>query len=148
MPPGSRTGPGRPCVGSSSHPSAAPSANDRRSRTAAGRDGEELAARLLAERGYEVLERNWRGGRGEIDLVCRHRDVLVFVEVRTTRTRAFGHPLESLRPDKLVRLRHAGRSWMAARGLRARAYRFDLVALELERDGRLLSMEIAEGIMS
>ena len=124
-------------------------ANDRGpgGRTARGQFAEDLAARLLTERGYAIVDRNWRGGRGELDLVCRDGALLVFVEVRSRRSGEFGHALESLRPDKLYRLRSAGRAWLAEHGMRARECRFDLVALQLARDGRVESADVVEGII-
>lgn len=117
------------------------------SRSSRGREGEVLAEQLLVARGYQVLDRNWRGGRGELDLICRRGDLLVFVEVRSARSHAFGSALESLRPGKLARLRSAGRAWLAAHGCPARACRFDLVALQLTRAGAVESADVIEGIL-
>lgn len=117
-------------------------------RTARGRSGEDAAATLLEARGYEIVARNWRGGRGELDLICRVGKLLVFVEVRTTRSSAgFGMAVESLRPSKLYRLRSAGRAWLAEHGCGAAGCRFDFVALQLNRDGSIASAEVLEGII-
>ena len=70
-----------------------------------GRWGEDAAATLLEERGYLVVERNWRcHGVGEMDLVARQGDCLVFVEVRARRGRAHGTPEESITAAKRKRL--------------------------------------------
>jgi putative endonuclease len=63
--------------------------------------GEELAASYLSERGYKIIERNWRFSRlGEIDIIAQKQNTLVFVEVKTRTSRACGDPLESITPSK------------------------------------------------
>lgn len=79
-----------------------------------GRWGEKLAAEHLAARGYEVVDRNWRCTQGEIDVVARHQDMLVIVEVKTRSSIAFGHPFEAVTPAKLARLHRLGFAWCAA----------------------------------
>jgi len=57
-----------------------------------GKQGEDLAATFLTEKGYKILERNYRSGKSEIDLICTYNGLLIFVEVKTRSSRAFGHP--------------------------------------------------------
>jgi putative endonuclease len=57
-----------------------------------GRYGEDRAAIYLQDHGYEIIERNWRSRSGEIDLIARHKDRFVFVEVKTRNGSAYGHP--------------------------------------------------------
>lgn len=123
-----------------------PTSTEPTHRSGRGRAAEAIAAALFEERGYRVIARNFRGGRGELDLVCRRGDLLVFVEVRSARGAGYGLALESVRPDKLYRLRSAARAFVAARGLGASQCRFDLVAFELAPDGQVLRHEILEGI--
>ena len=59
-----------------------------------GNKGEEIAAEYLSNLGYIILERNWRYGRAEIDLIAKNEDILVFVEVKTRSSDAFGKPEE------------------------------------------------------
>jgi putative endonuclease len=59
-----------------------------------GLDGESLAAEYLETKGYEILERNYRYGRGEVDLIVRKDNWLIFIEVKTRSTKAFGFPEE------------------------------------------------------
>jgi putative endonuclease len=76
-----------------------------------GRRGEEIAARFLADKGLTVLDRNWRGGAGEIDIVARDGESMVFVEVKTHRDPSY---LEwSVGPDKRRRIVSASRRWLA-----------------------------------
>ena len=65
-----------------------------------GRTGEELAAGYLADQGYHILERNWRYGKGEIDIVCTRGTFIVFAEVKTRSTGFFGQPEESVDKTK------------------------------------------------
>ena len=96
---------------------------------ALGAYGERVAARHLTEEGLVVLDRNWRCDAGEIDLVLRDGDVLVFCEVKTRTGTAYGHPLEAVDPVKTERLvRLAGR-WMGDRGVAAAEVRFDMVGV-------------------
>ncbi len=68
------------------------------------RYGEKVAAAHLVEAGWTLLDRNWRGTRGELDVVALDGDVLVAVEVKTRRGTGFGHPAQAVTPAKLVRL--------------------------------------------
>ena len=74
-------------------------------RMATGGYGEAYAARYLTGIGMVVLDRNWRCELGELDLVLRDGRVLVFCEVKTRASAAFGSPLESVTPAKVARLR-------------------------------------------
>lgn len=82
-----------------------------------GRIGEKMAARHLESSGMEVLDRNWRCQvddlRGEIDLIVRDGDAVVFCEVKTRRVATSAGPLESITPVKLARLRRLAGAWLA-----------------------------------
>ena len=106
-----------------------------------GRWGEQLAAQRLEAKGYVLLDRNWRCPRGEIDLVARDGDVLVFVEVKTRRGRDYGTPEEALTGYKVKRLLELGQRYMLERDLEDVEWRVDLVAVELDRQGKLLRFE-------
>lgn len=81
-------------------------------RTGLGRRGEEWAALFLRDRGWEIVLRNLRGGREEIDLVAARGPILAFIEVKTRRSEAFGHPLSSITPRKQDRIRRVAAGWM------------------------------------
>ncbi|GAA1400692.1 YraN family protein [Oerskovia paurometabola] len=106
-----------------------------RAKDAVGRYGEKVAARYLVEAGWVVLDRNWRGTRGELDLVARDGDVLVAVEVKTRRGTAYGHPAEAVTPDKLARLRRLTGEWVATHPVRPASIRIDVVAVILPAAG-------------
>jgi len=96
--------------------------------TRKGRDAEEKAARHLRWRGYIILDRNARGGRGELDIVARKSDVLAFVEVKRRPNREDG--LLAVHADKQARLRSAASAWLVRRPEFAQLQcRFDLIIL-------------------
>jgi putative endonuclease len=100
-----------------------------------GAYGEGLAARRLVEAGMVVVDRNWRCDAGEIDLVLRDGDVLVFCEVKTRSGPTGGHPLEAVRPDKAARMRRLAGRWLHEHQVRVRGIRLDVVGVLLARSG-------------
>lgn len=103
--------------------------------------GESLAASHLEDQGYEILERNWRCNRGEIDLVAEAGALLVFVEVKTRRGRAMGAPEEGLTTRKAQKLLDLAQIYLYQNEIEDRTWRIDLVAVELSRQGKLLRCE-------
>ncbi|HWH27317.1 MAG TPA: YraN family protein [Pseudolysinimonas sp.] len=95
--------------------------------------GERIAERHLVARGFEVLDRNWRCPQGEIDLVFRDGSEVVFVEVKTRTSVAYGHPLEAITATKLGRLRRLAGSWCEAHP-GAGAIRIDAVGVIAPRN--------------
>jgi len=95
-----------------------------------GGRGEDLAARFLARKGLKVLERNFRCPAGEVDIIARDGETVVFVEVKTRRGGLFGHPLEAVHSTKRDRLRKTALFYLSTRGGEAPA-RFDIVGINL-----------------
>lgn len=104
-------------------------------RDALGLYGEDVAARHVASRGYRILDRRWRGSHGEIDLVAEERGEIVFIEVKTRRGGAFGYPEDAVTRGKRGRLRALAEAYLAAKGLRGRAYRIDVIAVSAPPSG-------------
>ncbi|MCZ2524386.1 YraN family protein [Streptomyces sp. NPDC059506] len=105
-------------------------------RTALGRYGEDVAARLLADAGMTVLARNWRCREGEVDIVARDGDALVVCEVKTRTENSFQHPLAAVDRAKAERLRRLAERWTAEHGgPPPGGVRLDLVAVVLPRRG-------------
>ncbi|MFC4242778.1 YraN family protein [Gryllotalpicola reticulitermitis] len=99
-----------------------------------GRSGEQLAARFLEAGGYRIIDRNWRGRRGELDIVAEQGGTTVFVEVKTRSTLRFGHPFEAVTPRKLRALRRLAGEWCAA-GEALGRIRLDVIAVIGGLDG-------------
>jgi putative endonuclease len=100
------------------------------SRQRLGNAGEARTAAWYRRRGYEVLARNWRCRNGELDLIVRRDDTLVFCEVKTRRSRRFGHPAEAVTAPKQRRIRQLATVWLRTSGVRAGVVRFDVAAVE------------------
>jgi putative endonuclease len=101
-----------------------------------GARGEKLAARFLRSRGYKILYRNFKDRRGgEIDIVCRDDDTLVFVEVKTRATEEFGRPLEAVGREKQMRVSKGGLAWLRLLDNPDVSFRFDVVEVLLPEDG-------------
>lgn len=109
-----------------------------------GRRGEALAVAELERRGYTIHRRNWRCSEGEIDVVAAHDGWLVFVEVRTRRGRELGTPEVSITAAKRARLIRVAHSYLSEFEPEELDWRIDVVAIELEKSGRLARIEVYE----
>jgi putative endonuclease len=97
-----------------------------------GAYGERVAAVFLRRHGYKVLTRNYKTTRGEIDLVCRHGDVLVFVEVKTRAEVDLVRPAEAIDAAKEEALRQTARRYLELLDREDVTYRFDAVEVRLK----------------
>ena len=100
-----------------------------------GAYGERVATQRLVDGGMVLVDRNWRCDLGEIDLVLREGDVLVFCEVKTRTSAAYGHPLEAVGPTKGARLRRLAARWLEEHDVHAAGVRIDLVGVLLADRG-------------
>ncbi len=92
--------------------------------------GEAKAARWYQQRGYRVVDRNWRNSnRGELDLIVRKGDQLVFCEVKTRSNTRFGRPIEAITPEKARRIRVLAAAWRDAHDDDHRCCRYDVVSI-------------------
>jgi putative endonuclease len=106
--------------------------------------GEKLASNYLKKRGYRILEANYRCPEGEIDLIGEHKDYLVFIEVRTKRSLAFGTPEESITATKRAKLRTVAAHYRQSHENLPQLWRIDFVAIELDKRGRPSRIELIE----
>ncbi len=98
----------------------------------AGRRGENAALEFLQNLGYRLIRRNYRHGRGEIDLVMEDTDnFLVFIEVKSNRTKNSGHPLERIDGRKIRQLQRMAVRYCWEFHQENRDIRFDVVGVEL-----------------
>jgi putative endonuclease len=103
-----------------------------------GAAGERLARRHLEQQGYRFVTANWRCPSGEIDLIMRTGDTLVFVEVKTRHGERFGAAEEAVSPAQAARLMRAAESYLMSRpDLADTFWRIDLVAVTLAASGTL-----------
>jgi putative endonuclease len=94
-----------------------------------GQLGEDLAAQFLQEKGYRIIERNYRYDRGEIDIVAQDGKDLVFVEVKLRETESFGSPEESITPFKEEQLKKVAEGYLFEHDAEDQQCRFDVVAI-------------------
>jgi putative endonuclease len=106
--------------------------------------GEKIAGEFLKKRGYDIIEANYRCPEGEVDLIARHQDYLVFIEVRTKRSLAFGTPEESITAAKKERLKNVAAYYLQAHDAFPQQCRIDVVAIELDRRGKPSRIELIE----
>ena len=104
-----------------------------------GSKGEEAAAAYLQANNFQILERNWRHGKLELDLICMENGTLVFVEVKTRKSASFGGPEGAITSAKRTRLIKCAMHWIHAKKLWNYPARFDVLCLT--GNGKNLSME-------
>lgn len=97
-----------------------------------GKKGEKLARRFLEEKGYNIIETNWRHEKDEIDIVAQENDELVIVEVKTRSTGFFGDPEESVGPQKEAFIIRATEAYLEEMGLDIDT-RFDIISIILNK---------------
>ena len=104
-------------------------------RQALGAYGERVAAQHLQAQGLVILYRNWRCPDGEVDIVLRDGDDIVFCEVKTRRGDLFGTPAEAVDHRKVRKLRRLAHRWLEETGIHPRAIRFDVVEVRPQPRG-------------
>jgi len=102
-------------------------------RIALGRFGEELAKERLKKLGYRILETNYRCSLGEIDVVAKDGDVLVFVEIKTRKDRSLGEAKEAVHKRKQGQLSRVALAYLKSNHLLGSKARFDVVAIGVSR---------------
>ncbi|QMV40190.1 YraN family protein [Cohnella cholangitidis] len=126
-------------------PSPSSTAKDRR--VAVGKAGEDAAAHHLQQSGYLVEGRNWRCRSGELDLIARDGETLVFVEVRSrSNPSRFGTAVEAVTPRKCRQVRELATIYLKQRKDDAiLSVRFDVVAVTFGKDGGLVEVKHLQG---
>ena len=94
-----------------------------------GAKGEEIAAKFLLKKGYRILDRNYRTPLGEIDIIAREGETLVFVEVKTRSSAQFGPPQLAVNHRKQVKMTHVALTYLSHRKITHSPCRFDVVAI-------------------
>ncbi|MFP4092268.1 MAG: YraN family protein [Cyclobacteriaceae bacterium] len=101
-----------------------------------GQGGEEAAAHYFSEQGYELLERNYRYGKAEIDLIVRKDKLLVFVEVKTRRNAAYGYPEEFVNRQQQRMIMRAAEQYIFKHNWQGNI-RFDILAILTEPEWQI-----------
>lgn len=94
-----------------------------------GAIGEEVAVSYLKRKGYKILEKNFRCPVGEIDIIARDQDDLVFIEVKTRTSGVMGYPEEAVNLQKQRKIIHAALHYLQKRNLSDEKIRFDVMAI-------------------
>lgn len=114
-----------------------------------GNQGEALASEFLQKLGYQILYRQYRTRGGEIDLVCRHGEEVVFVEVKTRSTAVFGYPEESVTPKKIARMRFTAEQYLQEYQLFDVVWRFDVISVLFDKEpprvDHFINIDIPDG---
>ena len=108
-----------------------------KTRQSLGHRGEQLALAHLQQRGYVILSTNWRCSYGELDIVARQGDTVVFVEVRTRYDEPTEAAFESINPRKQEKLTALAHLYLEAHDLEAASWRIDVIAVAIPRSGRV-----------
>jgi len=107
-----------------------------------GQAGEDAACAELRRRGYEILARRYRTRMGEIDIVARDGRTVVFVEVKTRTSAAWGRPLDAVTPQKQAQVRRMATDYLWRTGMLDEPCRFDVVAVTTDPAGRDREVEV------
>lgn len=98
-----------------------------------GQKGEELAAGWLTGKGYEILHRNWRHGRYEVDIIARYQDVCHFIEVKAGQSGMYGQPEERVSKQKIRNMMQAAAAWLYQFPGQKRV-QYDVLAITFRKD--------------
>lgn len=109
-----------------------------------GNRGEKLAQEYLKKRHYRLLETNYHCSYGEIDIISKHKDMLVFTEVRSKTGTGFGTPEESITRVKRARIRASALHYMQNHENLPQAWRIDVLAIEMDGDGKVTRIDLLE----
>jgi putative endonuclease len=100
-----------------------------------GEEGERIAEAWLAQRGWRILDRRFRSGHRDLDLVAEREGVVAFVEVKARRGKSFGHPVEAVNWRKQRELTRSAAVWIARYGSEKQMFRFDVVGVLMDESG-------------
>ncbi len=107
-----------------------------KARISLGKKGEDLAEKHLLQHGFSIVTRNYRQKTGEIDIIARDTDCLVFVEVKTRTSLQFGQPFEAVTSRKQMQLSRVALDYLTRNNLLDHASRFDVISILISKDGK------------
>ena len=101
-----------------------------------GNKGEQLAAKFLADKGFEIIEQNYRYGKGEIDIIAKDSDTLVFVEVKTRKNLEFGPPELAITKGKQSQIKKIANAYLYEKKIKDIDCRIDVVAILMLKESK------------
>lgn len=108
--------------------------------------GEDLACEYLVKKEYKIIDRNFRKGYGELDIVAINNNTLVFIEVKTRTSRKYGTPFEQITPFKLKSIEKTALFYKKLHPKLPESLRLDAISVELDSSGRKSTIEHIENI--
>lgn len=101
-----------------------------------GKQGEDLAAAFLQKKGFQIIVRNYRQKTGEVDIIARDKETLVFIEVKTRSNLLFGKPFEAVTTNKQAQLNRIALDYITRNKLLEQAARFDVISILIRKNGK------------
>ena len=97
-----------------------------------GNEGEKIAEKFLVDKGYKIIEKNFRFGKeGEIDIIATNDDTLIFIEVKTRTNHKFGNPILSITEKKKRLIRFAANGYMLKKKISNKQCRIDVITIDM-----------------
>ncbi len=103
-----------------------------------GKKGEDIAARYLAGKGYQIIERNWRFGKDEIDIIAEYDNFLVIIEVKTRSTSYYGNPEEAVDEQKQRFIIRTANEYVMQKEINLEV-RFDILSIVIESNKQTIN---------
>ncbi len=99
-----------------------------------GNKAEEIASAFLEESGYKIIKRNFQFGKlGELDIICKDKDTLVFVEVKSRTSYEYGDPVLSMTPSKIKNIRKIAEAYLYVNKIENIECRFDFIGIDMRK---------------
>jgi len=105
-----------------------------------GKTGESLAVKQLVSSGYAIIEKNFRAKPGEIDIIAKDKEAIVFVEVKSRKTKSYGNPKYSITPGKQRKISMAALAYLKQKKLMKKKARFDVVIIHADNNNHKIEL--------
>ncbi|MFC2083484.1 YraN family protein [Bacteroidota bacterium] len=104
-----------------------------------GGKGEEIACKYLQEKGYRIIERNYRFGHGEIDIIAKDKEILVFIEVKTRNNLTFGPPELAITLNKQRQIKKIASSYLYSKNIDNTDCRIDVIGILITKKNPVIN---------
>ena len=102
-----------------------------------GKTGETIASEYLMKNGYIILEKNYRNFLGEIDIIVKHKNEVIFIEVKTRKSNQYGYPEETIHLAKQKKIIKTASGYITGKMLKGKNYRFDVVLIYFSKNNNI-----------